>query len=199
MDKILRTKLAEIQRFLMANTSNQNDGDLKAKLKSMVVDKGVEKTISILNYIKEHLDDDLKTCDNGGRRYGIYERGSYFHMIIGEIIDDILDDMEEQSSKPQHKAQKSFVSYLLIEGNDKDLLLSRMHEYLDPGSRRGKDAAMLIKVCCDEGLMTKPDTSLIVKEFNIGTRQGFDNQWQKREYFEKDKLEGIKNFFKDFM
>lgn len=202
MNDIFKIKLRDIQRFLMINIDSKDDCLLKDKLKSMVASKSVEKAKNILEYLKAHLDDDLKTSDNSGRRYGIYEHGSYFHMMMDDAINDILDDLEEQNngaitdSKVQHKKQ-TFRDCLLVQ--DKDGLLERLHKYLDVDGRKGKDAAMVVKVCCDNGLMQKPDTSVIIKEFNVGSRQGFDSQWKIREHFEKNRLSVIENILKDFI
>lgn len=119
----------------------------------------------------------------------IYEGKKYV------IFPKIVSKVKEQVAI--NKQKKSFKDCLLVQ--DKDGLLERLHKYLDVDGRKGKDAAMVIKVCCDNGLIQKPDTSVIIKEFNVGSKQGFDAQWRLRDNFEKERLSIIRGFLRDFI
>lgn len=96
-----------------------------------------------------------------------------------------------------NKTDLSFRDFILIQ--DKDGLLEKLHEYLDKDERKGKDAAMIINVCCKNGLLQKPNTHIIVKEFDVGSKQGFDARWKNPEKFEPEKLNAIKVFLSDFI
>ena len=66
----------------------------------------------------------------------------------------------------------SFEDNLLVE--DKGGLLASLHKLID--GRKGKFVAIVMKVCCDYGIMmAKPTYTQVKKEFgDIGVKSGYD-------------------------
>lgn len=103
----LKAKLEEYQVFVIRNVYATDTSVLKTFLKKMVEDKITSKAIEILEYIKEHKGDNIKSMALG-KRFDVFERGSVFYNYTGSVIDDILEDIEdraEQSKQPQQLEQ----------------------------------------------------------------------------------------------
>ena len=97
-EKRLKAKLEEYQVFVIRNVYTTDTSVLKAFLKRMVEDKITSKAIEILEYIKEHKGDNIKSLAMG-RRFGIFERGSEFYKYTDSVIDDILEDMADKAEQ----------------------------------------------------------------------------------------------------
>lgn len=222
-ERILRIKLGEIQRFIMFNHSNKNDMELKAKLKSMIEDKPKEKGITILGYIRNHIGDDILTTDNGGNRFGIYERGSFFYMILQDTIDDILDDIgcsdseapeleggpsvdskeenkqpqqleQQQNTKKRGRSAKPFSDCIAVK--NKEGLLNMLHQVLD--ERKGKYVYLVINTLVYEGKIFKPTFAQLRNEFGDIGNDSLKSVFGNINSFEKGEIEGVKKMFAAF-
>ena len=196
----------------MFNRSNNNDIELKDKLCNMVKNKPKERGISILKYIKKHIDDDIKTSDNGGNKFGVYERGSYFYMILQDTIDDVLGDISSADSdtpkldgasivtkvnkkQPQQKHIPPFETCILV--SDKQKYLEKLHELID--NKIGRAVAMVIQAAIDTGGIVKPTSTQVVNEFgNIGNVRGYNN-YINSDFSNNDDYKNIKEILSSFV
>ena len=102
------------------------------------------------------------------------------HLRKGEMItlDGTIYLKEQQENKEKGDVvskglrEVSFEDNLLVE--DKGGLLASLHKLID--GRKGKSVAIVIKVCCDYGIMmAKPTYTQVKKEFgDIGVKSGYD-------------------------
>ena len=74
--------------------------------------------------------------------------------------------------QPQRKRTRCFVDCVLVE--DKEECVARLHKLID--NKVGKTVAMVIKAAIEtKGLMARPTSTMVVKEFgNIGSIGGYN-------------------------
>lgn len=101
------------------------------------------------------------------------------HLRKGEMVDlkDGTIYLKKQEKKKKGDGigkgvrEVSFEDNLLVD--DKGELLALLHKLID--GRKGKFVAIVIKVCCDCGIMVKPTYTQVKKEFgDIGDKSGYN-------------------------
>lgn len=104
----------------------------------------------------------------------------------------------EQSK--QGPGQKSdFNSCLLVQEDKQDELLKKLHELID--GKVGKAVALVIGLCVELGLMTKPTFGVLKAEFgDIGDKSGYNAQYSKYpKQYTHGEINGIKVHLEPFL
>ena len=184
--------LKDVQEFIKANPNN---GDVDILIQAM------EKAIQD-NYILDRdaieVLDFVDRCKGGicvSEPYKGYEPKYEFEMSIWDrgskcfaLVSDAVHKLKKKyvckmqpqhgssdaayKMQPQRKREKSFIDYIVVE--DKGNYLSKLHELI--GNNVGKTVAMVIKAAIEtKGLMARPTSTMVVKEFgNIGSIGGYN-------------------------
>lgn len=86
------------------------------------------------------------------------------------------------------RPKRAFRDLLLCD--DKDMFMQKLHNLID--GRKGKIVALFIRVCVEDGKISKPDFSEVEKEFgNIGARSGF-NKYMNNYTPSKEEKDGLR-------
>ena len=199
-ERILRNKLEEYQLFILGNRYGKDEKVLKDFFKGMVEDKPTRKAIEILEYIKYHKRDDIKTMLKG-ERFGIWQYGENFFMWTDRVIDDLVDslqdeaervggspvvqsdsdapelgggscmDSKEEKKQPQKKEVPPFETCILV--SNKQEYLEKLHELID--NKVGKAVAMVIQAAMSTSGIIKPSSTQVKEEFkHIGNISGYN-------------------------
>ena len=171
--------LKDVQEFIKANPNN---GDVDILIQAM------EKAIQD-NYILDRdaieVLDFVDRCKGGicvSEPYKGYEPKYEFEMSIWDrgskcfaLVSDAVHKLKKKyvcKMQPQRKREKSFIDYIVVE--DKENYLNKLHELI--GNNVGKTVAMVIKAAIEtKGLMARPTSTMVVKEFgNIGSIGGYN-------------------------
>ena len=198
-EKDKRDILKDIQTFIH---NNANNSDVNALIQAM------EKAIQD-NYILDR--DAIEVLDVVDRYKGgicvsepykgyepkyelemsIWDRGSKCFALVSDAVHKLKKKysckMQPQQGgsdavykmQPQRKREKSFIDYIVVE--DKENYLSKLHKLID--NKVGRRVAMVIKAAIEtKGLMARPTSTMVVKEFgNIGSIGGY-NKYMKYDF-----------------
>lgn len=90
------------------------------------------------------------------------------------------------------KAENEFSSCLLVQDDKKDELLKKLHLLID--TKKGKPVALVIRLCVELGLMSKPTFGVLKAEFpGIGNKSGYNTHYREYETrYTKVEIEGMK-------
>ena len=90
------------------------------------------------------------------------------------------------------KAENEFSSCLLVQDDKKDELLKKLHLLI--GTKKGKPVALVIRLCVELGLMSKPTFGVLKAEFpGIGYKSGYNTYYREfKTRYTKEEIEGMK-------
>ena len=111
---------------------------------------------------------------------------------IGILPDELIDEAvtKGSSERPKKRGRRSVPFSECLTERGKDMIKAL---YKAMKGKIGKEAALIITVAMENGLITKPAYSAVRNEFgDIGSRSGFNNYAYKLERFTKVEIEGAK-------
>ena len=74
---------------------------------------------------------------------------------------------------------------------NKDYILKELHELIS--GRKGREVALIIRVCIKEGIITKPTFKQVEDEFGyIGNVSGYNKYMADKYEFNDEEINGIK-------
>ena len=112
----------------------------------------------------------------------------YIGILPDELIDEAVTKGSSERPKKRGRRSVTFSECLTERGKD---MIKALHKAMK--GKRGKEAALIITVAMENGLITKPAYSAVRNEFgDIGSRSGFNNYAYKLERFTKVEIEGAK-------
>lgn len=194
-----RDVLLEVQRYIK---DNSNSGDVDALV--LAIEKALQDNYILDRDAIEVLDfvDRYKGGICVGEPYKGYEpkyeceldiwtKGGKCYALVRDAVHRLKKKyaykMQPQQGgsdaaskmQPQRKREKSFIDYIVVE--DKENYLSKLHELID--NKVGKYVAMVITAAQEtKGLMARPTSTMVVKEFgNIGSIGGY-NKYMSRDF-----------------
>ena len=101
--------------------------------------------------------------------------------------------------KRETAAANEFRSCLLVSTDKQEELLKKLHQLID--GKKGKPVALVIHLCVEFGLMSKPTFGVLKSEFgDIGNPSGYNDYY--RHYSTKytdDEIKGVIAHLKPFM
>lgn len=111
---------------------------------------------------------------------------------------------ERTTSNPREKrpttTQRTIFDYMLLENQEqKQKLLETLHTLID--GKKGKDIALVILVCINQGLMQKPTHIILTETFgDIGVKSGYNTAYSKGlENYLPQEINGIETKLKPFI
>lgn len=112
----------------------------------------------------------------------------YICILPDELIDEAVTKGSSERPKKRGRRSVTFSEFLTEKGKD---MIEALHKAMK--GKIGKEAALIITVAMENGLITKPAYSAVRNEFgDIGNRSGFNNYAYKLERFTKVEIEGAK-------
>lgn len=83
----------------------------------------------------------------------------------------------EASTPSRIAATNEIKSCLLVSTDNQDELLKKLHQLID--GNKGKRVALVVRLCVDLGLMSKPTFGVLAKEFpKIGNKAGYNRYYK---------------------
>lgn len=83
----------------------------------------------------------------------------------------------EASTPSRIAATNEIKSCLLVSTDNQDKLLKKLHQLID--GNKGKRVALVVRLCVDLGLMSKPTFGVLAKEFpKIGNKAGYNRYYK---------------------
>lgn len=125
------------------------------------------------------------------------EPGTLAHAVLEakKRLPDFWAQSKQQPSKDTlvtTKTANEFRSCLLIQDDKKNELLKKLHLLID--GKKGKPVALVIRLCVELGLMSKPKFGVLKAEFpGIGYKSGYNTYYREFETrYTKVEIEGMK-------
>lgn len=105
----------------------------------------------------------------------------------------------QELPKEPVKQDEDLKSCFLVQDDKKNELLKKLHLLID--GKKGKSVALVIHLCVELGLMSKPTFGVLKAEFgNIGNVSGFNSYYGKYETsYTKEEKDGLKRHFEPFL
>lgn len=187
-----RDVLLEVQRYIKDNSSS---GDVDALV--LAIEKALQDNyildcdaIEVLDFVDRYkggicVGEPYKGYDPKYEcELDIWTKGGKCYALVRDAVHRLKKKyaykMQPQQGgsdaaskmQPQRKREKSFIDYIVVE--DKENYLSKLHELID--NKVGKYVAMVITAAQEtKGLMARPVSTMVVKEFgNIGSIGGYN-------------------------
>ena len=114
-------------------------------------------------------------------------------------IDPNGQQQQEKNNEEPIKQDDDFRNCFLVQDDKKDELLNKLHLLID--GKKGKPVALVIRLCVELGLMSKPTFGVLKAEFgNIGNASGFNHYYRNYETsYTKEEKDGLKRHFEPFL
>ena len=191
-EKDKRDILKDIQTFIHNNANNSDVNALIQAMEKAIQDNYIfgRDAIEVLDFVDRYKGGICVSEPYKGYEpkyeleMSIWDRGSKCFALVSDAVHKLKKKyackMQPQQGgsdavckmQPQRKREKSFIDYIVVE--DKENYLSKLHELID--NKVGKYVAMVITAAKEtKGLMARPTSTMVVKEFgNIGSIGGYN-------------------------
>ena len=106
---------------------------------------------------------------------------------------------QEQENEEPVKQDDDFRNCFLVQDEKKNELLKKLHLLID--GNKGRLVAMVIRLCVEMGLMSKPTFGVLKAEFpGIGNKSGYNDYYRNYSTkYNKDEIDGIKKHLEPFL
>ena len=184
--------LKDVQEFIKANPNNGDVDILIQAMEKAIQDNYIldRDAIEVLDFVDRYKGGICVSEPYKGYEpkyefeMSIWDRGSKCFALVSDAVHKLkkkyVCKMQPQHGssdaaykmQPQRKRTRCFVDCVLVE--DKEECVARLHELID--NKVGKTVAMVIKAAIEtKGLMARPTSTMVVKEFgNIGSIGGYN-------------------------
>ena len=191
-EKDKRDVLKDIQTFIHNNANNSDVNVLIQAMEKAIRDNYIldRDAIEVLDFVDRYKGGICVSEPYKGYEpkyefeMSIWDRGSKCFALVSDAVHKLkkkyVCKMQPQHGssdaaykmQPQRKREKSFIDYIVVE--DKENYLNKLHELID--NKVGKYVAMVITAAKEtKGLMVRPTSTMVVKEFgNIGSIGGYN-------------------------
>ena len=198
-EKDKRDILKDIQTFIHNNANNSDVNALIQAMEKAIQDNYIldRDAIEVLDFVDRYKGGICVSEPYKGYEpkyefeMSIWDRGSKCFALVSDAVHKLkkkyVCKMQPQHGssdaaykmQPQRKKEKSFIDYIVVE--DKENYLSKLHGLID--NKVGRRVAMVIKAAIEtKGLMARPTSTMVVKEFgNIGSIGGY-NKYMKSDF-----------------
>ena len=184
--------LKDVQEFIKANPNNGDVDILIQAMEKAIQDNYIldRDAIEVLDFVDRYKGGICVSEPYKGYEpkyefeMSIWDRGSKCFALVSDAVHKLkkkyVCKMQPQHGssdaaykmQPQRKRTRCFVDCVLVE--DKKECVARLHKLID--NKVGKRVAMVIKAAIEtKGLMARPTSTMVVKEFgNIGSIGGYN-------------------------
>ena len=184
--------LKDVQEFIKANPNNGDVDILIQAMEKAIQDNYIldRDAIEVLDFVDRYKGGICVSEPYKGYEpkyefeMSIWDRGSKCFALVSDAVHKLkkkyVCKMQPQQGgsdaaykmQPQRKRTRCFVDCVLVE--DKEECVARLHKLID--NKVGKTVAMVIKAAIEtKGLMARPTSTMVVKEFgNIGSIGGYN-------------------------
>ena len=184
--------LKDVQEFIKANPNNGDVDILIQAMEKAIQDNYIldRDAIEVLDFVDRYKGGICVSEPYKGYEpkyefeMSIWDRGSKCFALVSDAVHKLkkkyVCKMQPQHGssdaaykmQPQRKRTRCFVDCVLVE--DKEECVARLHKLID--NKVGKTVAMVIKAAIEtKGLMARPTSTMVVKEFgNIGSIGGYN-------------------------
>ena len=184
--------LKDIQTFIHNNANNSDVNALIQAMEKAIQDNYIldRDAIEVLDFVDRYKGGICVSEPYKGYEpkyeleMSIWDRGSKCFALVSDAVHKLkkkyVCKMQPQHGssdaaykmQPQRKREKSFIDYIVVE--DKENYLSKLHDLI--GNKVGRRVAMVITAAKEtKGLMARPTSTMVVKEFgNIGSIGGYN-------------------------
>ena len=191
-EKDKRDILKDIQTFIHNNANNSDVNALIQAMEKAIQDNYIldRDAIEVLDFVDRYKGGICVSEPYKGYEpkyeleMSIWDRGSKCFALVSDAVHKLkkkyVCKMQPQHGsidaaykmQPQRKREKSFIDYIVVE--DKENYLSKLHDLI--GNKVGRRVAMVITAAKEtKGLMARPTSTMVVKEFgNIGSIGGYN-------------------------
>lgn len=156
---------------------------------------------SVKDFLDDMVADAIMILMDGGNTPANQVKSNRLSDMVDSIATELLpgyDKLRKPTQTASGNNQRNtatgneFRSCLLIQDDKKDELLKKLHLLI--GVKKGKPVALVIRLCVELGLMSKPKFGVLKAEFpGIGYKSGYNTYYREFETrYTKVEIEGMK-------